>query len=222
MLPDEALAFQLETCREVTERLGIPAFGGSRYEADDYLATLVRLLREQRVGSTVVTRDKDLGQLLRDQDDRWWDFAAGTCLDAAGFEQKFGVAPGQFADYLALVGDPVDDIPGVPGVGAKTATRLLQEFDGLDDLARQLDQVATLDIRGAGKLQQRLQENWPQVLMSRKLTGLEANVPAVNADQAFKLQSDLLLGAADFLVVIGIVGAMPARFRRLADQQEAA
>lgn len=222
VLPDEALAFQLETCREVTERLGIPAFGGSRYEADDYLATLVRLLREQRVGSTLVTRDKDLGQLLRDQDDRWWDFAAGRRLDAADFEQKFGVPPCQFADYLALVGDPVDDIPGVPGVGAKTAARLLQEFDGLDDLGGQLDRVATLDIRGAGKLQQRLQEHWPQVLMSRKLTGLEANVPGLNAAPVFKLEADPLLGAADFLVEIGIDGALPARFRRLADQREAA
>ena len=122
-LPDEALAFQLEACRRVTEKAGLACYSGPRYEADDYLASIARLFQERDIPVTVITRDKDLGQIMQQPEDNWWDFAQGVTLDKAGFEQKFGVRPAQFADFLALVGDPVDDIPGVAGVGAKTAAR---------------------------------------------------------------------------------------------------
>ena len=221
-LPDEALALQLQSCREITERLGIPSFGCSRYEADDYLASLARLLRGAGVPVTIVTRDKDLGQLLIADGDLWWDFAAGVSLDAPAFAQKFGVEPSQFADYLALVGDPVDDIPGVPGVGAKTSARLLQYFGNLDTLERDLHKVAELDIRGAARVQERIREHWPQVQLSRQLTGLEERVPGVDVLPAFSLESDALMGASDYLSELGIDGPLPGRFRRLARELEVA
>lgn len=216
-LPDEALAFQLDSCRRLTEQLQIPCYGGERYEADDYLASLARLCREQQIPVTVVTRDKDLGQLVLAPGDDWWDFAADRRLDAAGITERFGVAPAQLADYLALVGDNVDDIPGVPGVGPKSAAALLQAFADLDHLEREMDSVASLSLRGAARIQQRLQEHWPRVRQSRQLTGLASDIPGLDELPAFQLQAPALHAAADFLQDTGINGPVVARYRKLAE-----
>jgi 5'-3' exonuclease len=215
-LPDEALAFQLRACREITQRLGIPCYGSARYEADDYLASLARLFQHRDIPVSVVTRDKDLGQIIHGPADHWWDFAGGVTLDAVAFEQKYGVRPGQFADYLALVGDPVDDIPGVPGVGAKTAARLLQAFDNLDALAKGLGRVGELDIRGAAGVQQRLQDNWAQVLLARQLTGLESNIPEVTELPVFRLSQANVAAALEYLQELGIGGPLPRRLQHMA------
>jgi 5'-3' exonuclease len=214
--PDEALAFQLRACREATERLGIPCFGGERYEADDYLATLARLCREMDIPVTIVTRDKDLGQLLVDAEDRWYDFAGDIVLDAAGFTDKHGVTPGQFADYLALVGDKVDDIPGVPGVGSKTAAALCARFADLQALGAQLDTVGQMQIRGAASVQSKLEAHWPQVLLARKLTGLEQHIPEINKLPHFNLRAENYLALADYLQELGLTGPLVARCRRQA------
>jgi 5'-3' exonuclease len=221
-LPDEALAFQLDCCREITERLRLPCFASERFEADDYIATLARAIREEGVQVTLVTRDKDLGQLLLGDGDRWWDFAADTRLDASGFVSRFGVHPEQFADYLALVGDPVDDIPGVPGVGARTAARLMQHFGDLQTLGRSLSEVPALDIRGAARVARLLREHWPTVALSRRLTALEDRIPGVVCPPPFSLTADALEDAADFLQSLGIEGPLPRRYLRLASQGRAA
>jgi len=210
-LPDADLAFQLQACREMTERLGIACYGGSRYEADDYLASLARVCGELQMPVTVVTRDKDLGQIMQGPTDYWWDYAQGERLDCSAFKQKFGVQPHQFADYLALVGDPVDDIPGVPGIGAKTAARLLQTFDNLDALAKGLGRVQELDIRGAARVKRQLQEHWPQVLLARQLTALEANIPEVGAVPNFALTGEGARSALDYLSELNLVGPLTRR-----------
>ncbi len=215
-LPDEDLAFQLQACREVTERLGIPCYGGPRYEADDYLASLARLFQEREIPVTVVTRDKDLGQIMSREDDNWWDFAKGELIDAAAFEARFGVRPEQLADFLALVGDSVDDIPGVPGVGPKTAARLLGEFEDLEQLGKGLGRVGELDIRGARGLQVKLQDHWAQVLLARQLTALEDRVPEVDSVPIFELSGDAALGLADYLAGLNIGGPLVERCRALA------
>jgi 5'-3' exonuclease len=221
-LPDEALAFQLDTCRTITESLGIPSFSDSRYEADDFIATLARRVREQGCPVTVVTRDKDLGQVLVSDGDRWWDFAADAVLDAAAFTERFGVKPGQFADYLALVGDPIDDVPGVPGVGPKSAACLLQHFGSLHALAEGLSEVAGLKLRGAARLEQRLREHWPAVLLARQLTGLESAIPDVERPAPFELEASRLRDTADLLQDLGIGDALTARYRRVAGEVRAA
>lgn len=220
-LPDEALAFQLTACRDLTALLGIPCFGGERYEADDYLASLARVCREDGRPVTVVTRDKDLGQLIFGEQDNWWDFAQGELLDAGTFNARFGVRPAQFADYLALVGDPVDDIPGVPGVGAKTAARLLQSFENLDALAKGLGRVADLDLRGAAGLARRLQAHWAQVLLARQLTGLHEQIPDVVGVPGFVLRPENIDAAMDFLNELGIGDPLAARFRNLPTREAA-
>jgi len=221
-LPDDDLAFQLQACREVTQRLGIPCYGGARYEADDYLASLARLFRERAVPVTIVTRDKDLGQIMRAEGDNWWDFARGELIDTAAFEARFGVRPDQFADYLALVGDSIDDIPGVPGVGARTAAKLLQEFDSLEGLAKGLGRVPDLPIRGAAGLQQRLQAHWGQVLMARQLTALEDRVPDVDSVPIFELSAEAVEALVDYLERLDIGGPLAGRCRALARELTAA
>ncbi|MEP5566619.1 MAG: 5'-3' exonuclease H3TH domain-containing protein [Halioglobus sp.] len=217
-LPDEALAFQLEACRTITERCGIPCYGGERYEADDYLATLARLARLQDVPVTVVTRDKDLGQLLVSPKDAWWDFAANQTLDSAAFQQRFGVRPDQFADYLGLVGDKVDDIPGVPGVGAKTAAALIASLGGLEQIEQAMDQVAELPLRGAARLQERLIEHWPQALLSKRLAQLDSDISELTSLTEFSLTQESTADVADYLVSLGIDGPLVKRWRQLSER----
>ena len=131
-LPDENLEFQLARCQEVTRLLGVHHLSLTDYEADDIIGTLhARLAHERPV--IIVTRDKDLGQLLR-ADDLLWDFAADVHSGPEEVKEKFGVHAHQIADYLALAGDSVDNIPGAPGIGAKLAAKLLQHFGDIDSL----------------------------------------------------------------------------------------
>lgn len=214
-LPDEALAFQLQACREATEHLGIPCFSCDRYEADDYIATLARVCRAHDLAVTVVTRDKDLGQVLAAPDDHWWDFAAGIRLNPETFAEKHGVKPSQFADYLALVGDPVDDIPGIPGVGAKTASALLSKFDSLAQLEAGLDCVAELELRGARGLQARLKEHWPQARLAQKLTQLDYHVPGLDAPPTYQPSRDNIDQLIDYLGSLDLSGPLLRRCRAL-------
>ena len=190
-LPDEALAYQLAACREMSEALGIASFASDRYEADDILATLTRLCVESDPASAplVITRDKDLGQLLDHGAAALWDFAADQLLDRAAVDAKFGVRPGQIADYLALVGDSIDDIPGVPGIGAKTAAALLAEFATVEELIERFEEVATLKIRGAKGLSVKLSEYAEQIRLARKLAQLEYAVPLQTEPDALQWRS---------------------------------
>jgi 5'-3' exonuclease len=217
-LPDEALAFQLDSCRQVTELLGLPCFGGSRFEADDYIAALSEVAHRSGMPVTIVTRDKDLGQLLSHPDDHWWDFAADRRLDIAAFSERFSVHPAQFADYLALVGDPVDDIPGVPGVGPKSAAALLARYQTLESLGASLDTVSGLPLRGAAGIARRLQEHWEQVLLSRKLTGLAITVPGVDSVPESVTQAEHYHQLAEQLSDWGLPGALQARCLKAADR----
>ncbi|SDZ75792.1 5'-3' exonuclease [Microbulbifer marinus] len=199
-LPDEALAFQLAACRTMAEALGIACFASDRYEADDILATLTAICRDQE--PIIISRDKDLGQLLDRGAASLWDFAADNHSDTAAIQAKFGVRPGQIADYLALVGDSSDDIPGVPGIGAKTAARLLAEFDDVDALLAQSERVAGLPLRGAAGIATRLQEHAEQIRLAKRLAMLHEDI-----DLDIQL-ADLQPQAAD----IGVAQALADEF----------
>lgn len=170
------LALQFERCRQVCSHLGLAAFDSSEYEADDIIGTLVHRLRDEGLRSTVITRDKDLAQLLR-PGDVYWDWAGNTRYHYHEIADRFGVAPERYADYLALTGDAVDNIPGVPGVGPKTAAVLMQHFESLDQLYSRLDQVASLKLRGAAQLGERLARHREEAFLARQLTHIHCSMP---------------------------------------------
>lgn len=176
-LPDDALALQLEACKGLTEIFGIASLASERYEADDIIATLATEAQGRGEAVCVVTRDKDLGQLIVGADDYLWDPAGDQRVDRENFVDHFGVRPEQMTDFLALMGDSVDDIPGVPGIGKKTAARLLQLFGDIETLYGDLDAVAACGIRGAKGIVSKLAEHREQVAMAQQLVALYREVP---------------------------------------------
>jgi 5'-3' exonuclease len=220
-LPDEALAYQLNTCRQITEILEIPCFSGELFEADDYIASLSRMARERGQSSCIVTRDKDLGQLLLTAPDELWDYAAGSRMGRVGFQGKFGVLPEQFADYLGLVGDAGDDVPGVPSIGAKTAARLLQAYPSLEVLGYNLDQLQELGIRGAARIADSLRSHWQQALLSRSLVRLADRIPDLALPPAFQLRREPLQNLQERLQDMGITGGLIGRCKNMLQRMPA-
>jgi 5'-3' exonuclease len=169
------LVMQFEHCRELCRHLGIAAFVNPEYEADDIIGTLAWLMREEGVRSAFITRDKDLAQLVR-SGDVYWDFGARQQWGYHDIERYFGVKPERFADYLALTGDESDNIPGVPGIGHKTAASLMKAFDSLEELYADLSRVAGLKLRGARTVSEKLREHRESVFLARKLTQITCNM----------------------------------------------
>lgn len=157
---------------EVREQ-GVALFGSLTYEADDLAATLARLASAQGLPVRIRSNDKDLFQIVRDdprvvtEDDR-----RGITYDEAAVLKKLGVRPDQVIDYLSLVGDASDGVPGVPGIGAKTAAKLLQRVGSLDAMYADLDAVAALPIRGAKSLRGKLEAGRDAALHARRLITL--------------------------------------------------
>ena len=132
--------------------------------------------RREGLPATLVTRDKDFAQLIRDGD-VYWDYSDNAHYRYHQIEERFGVAPERFADFLALMGDSVDNIKGVPGVGSKTAAALMKEFASLEELYDNLDQVADIPVRGAGKLAAKLAEHREAAYLARRLTEIACDMP---------------------------------------------
>lgn len=171
----EELKRQFSWARSVAEAMGLQCYADQRYEADDLIGTLADYWGSRGYPICVVTADKDLAQLVGDRD-YWWDFSRNQKLNAKQLTEKFGVMPEQMADYLALTGDSVDNIPGVPGVGPKSASALLGHFGSLDTLYERLDEVQHLGIRGAKSLQKKLEDNRDAAELAKRLTVIEKSV----------------------------------------------
>jgi DNA polymerase-1 len=162
---------QFVQCRRYTRALGLMECASPSYEADDLIGTLVTEGREKGRPSTIVSRDKDLAQLVS-KDDVFWDFAGRGRIEYEQIPDFFGVWPEQIADFLALAGDSVDNIKGVPGVGKKTAAALLQHFGSLETVYGNLDKVHEVNVRGAKTLGDKLSTHKDAAMLARKLTGL--------------------------------------------------
>jgi len=167
---------QFGQCRRFTTALGLMSCAHPRYEADDLIGTLVTEGREKGRPSTIVTRDKDLAQLLS-EDDVFWDFAGKGKLKYHQIPENFGVWPEQIADFLALAGDSVDNIKGVPGVGKKTAGALLAHYGSLEDIYENLHTVHEVNVRGAKTLGAKLEAHKDDAMLARRLTGLACDAP---------------------------------------------
>lgn len=169
--PPEELERQFGWCKRLTRAMGVRVYASGRFEADDLIATAASRLRGEGFRLVIVSRDKDLAQLVG-PGDRWWDGLDGPRLDRKAIRERFGVLPAQIADYLALVGDAVDNIPGVPGVGPKAASALLARFGSLAGIYRHLHRVTALELRGAARLAERLAAHREQALLSLQLATL--------------------------------------------------
>ncbi len=175
-LPPAELVRQFEYCREVAAKLGLTVLTDITYEADDLIGSAVDALARIDCGAVIVSADKDFGQLVCDRVEQW-DFARNQRWDAHGVKLRLGVRPDQVADYLALTGDAVDNIPGVPGIGAKTAAILLAHFGTLEALLERSDEVAFLRMRGSAAASLRLREHAALARLSRSLTGIALDAP---------------------------------------------
>lgn len=172
----EALRRQFAHCKALCAALGLAVLAHADYEADDLIGSALHAARARGHRGVIVSADKDLSQLLGEHDVQW-DYARGQRWDAAGVKARHGVHAHQVADYLALTGDSVDNIPGVPGIGAKTAAVLLAHFGTLDALLERLDEIPFLRFRGAAQAAARLREHREQALLCRRLTTIAMDAP---------------------------------------------
>jgi len=186
-LPPPELEAQLSDCRALADALGATTFADERYEADDFLATLSAVAKS----AVLVSVDKDLVQLVT-KNITLLDFAKGLRYGPAEVEAKFGVRPDQFCDYQGLVGDSVDNIPGVKGVGPKSAVALIEAFSDLESLYARLDEVASLPIRGAKSLCTKLETDRDMAFLSRELATLSTKAPVREVPQYRGADPDLI------------------------------
>lgn len=180
----EELRRQFGQCKALCVALGLSVLSNREYEADDLIGSACMAARAHGFRSVIVSADKDLSQLLGDGDEQW-DFARGQRWGAAGVPARHGVEAHQLVDYLALCGDAVDNIPGVPGIGAKTAAALLAHFVTLDALLARVEEVPFLRLRGAAGAAAKLRLHREQALLCRQLATIACDVPLENAELHF-------------------------------------
>ncbi|MDO8476414.1 MAG: DNA polymerase I [Candidatus Rokubacteria bacterium] len=181
-MPDD-LRSQIALVKRVFEALRLPLLEVPTFEADDVLGTLVERMRTEPVEMVLVTGDKDMLQLVGPRVRVLSTNGRGepVWFDEAAVVEKWGVAPGQIPDLLALMGDSIDNIPGVPGVGQKTAVKLISQFGSVERLYENLTLVP-------GKVRETLAANRRQALLSRELATVSTRVPIDQGLEAFRRQ----------------------------------
>lgn len=173
-MPGE-LREQIEPLHNIIRAMGLPLLAIEGVEADDVIGTLASQASKQGMPVLVSTGDKDMAQLV-DDNVTLINTMTNVIMDREGVIEKFGIPPELIIDYLALMGDKVDNIPGVPGVGAKTATALLQGIGGLTELYEHLDDIAPLAFRGSKTMAQKLADNKDNALLSYELATIKLDV----------------------------------------------
>jgi len=166
-MPDE-MRQQLDAIRSLVNALGMPLLEVPGVEADDVIGTLAQQGEKSGFGVTISTGDKDMAQLVN-KSVTMVNTMDGSRLDPTGVEDKFGVSPNQMIDYLTLVGDTVDNVPGVPKVGPKTAVKWLKEYGSLDGIIAQADKIG-------GKVGENLRDCLDRLPLSRQLVTIKCDV----------------------------------------------
>ncbi len=173
-MPDD-LRSQVEPIHNIIKAMGFPLIVEEGVEADDVIGTMAREASALGIDTLISTGDKDMAQLV-DQHVTLINTMTDTLMDIQGVKDKFGIPPELIIDYLALMGDKVDNIPGVPGVGEKTALALLQGIGGLQDLYANLDKIAELGFRGSKTMAKKLEENREEADLSYLLATIKCDV----------------------------------------------
>jgi len=205
---------QFALCAEVTRALGVPVFGIERFEADDVIATMTAQALDDGADVVIATSDKDLGALVSDRVSLF-DPRSETLLGPAEIEARLGVPPDLVPDFLTLVGDAVDNIPGVPGIGAKTAAALLRRFGRIEDIPADHREWAGLALRGAARVARALADGAEAIALARKLVRMREDLPITSRVSDLRWDGadrDLLTRFCERLGVSGLVDRVP-RFR---------
>ncbi len=179
-MPDD-LRSQIEKVHAVIKALGLPLLSISDVEADDVIGTLARAASNHDMEAFIVSGDKDLAQLVG-PGVTMCDSMKDVIYDEQGVQEKFGVPPDRIIDFLALVGDTSDNIPGVPKVGPKTAARWLMDYGSLDALVEQADSVS-------GKVGENLRASLDQLALSRELATIKCDVPLEHGPDALMVSA---------------------------------
>ncbi len=166
-MPDD-LRCQIEPIHNIIRALGIPLLMVDDVEADDVIGTLAKRAEAEGMDTTISTGDKDLAQLVNDNI-RLLNTMSDVVLDPEGVKEKYGVPPERIVDYLALMGDSVDNVPGIPKVGPKTAAKWLNQFGSLDEIVKHADKIG-------GKVGESLRDNLDQIPLSKELVTLKLDV----------------------------------------------
>lgn len=175
-LPPAELEAQVPTCVEMAHALGLATYIDPDYEADDLIATLIHRLARRGRDFLIASVDKDLAQLVGPQV-KLHDPGRFEALDGAGVEARYGVRPDQITDWLALAGDAVDNIPGVPGIGPKTAAVLLRQFGSLEGLYGRIAELRSGTTRGGRSIAAKLESNVALAGLSKQMATLVDDVP---------------------------------------------
>ena len=177
---------QIQRCRQIVEAWRIPVFARPGLEADDFIATLTRSARRAGLRVVIASSDKDLMQLVEPAGVWLWDAMRNRAYGPAQVEEKLGVPPAQVRDLLALVGDSSDNVAGVPGIGPKTAAKLLAEFGSIAELYRGLERVER------PKLRQALHDHEPAVRLAIELVSLRDDLAIEHDPAALRYRGDEL------------------------------
>ncbi|WP_039915905.1 DNA polymerase I [Cellvibrio mixtus] len=173
-MPDD-LRPQVQPIHDIVLAMGLPLFVIEGVEADDVIGTLALQATEKKMPVIISTGDKDMAQLVNEHV-TLVNTMTETVLDISGVNAKYGFGPELMVDYLALMGDKVDNIPGVPGVGEKTAQGLIQGAGGLDAIYADLEKVRTLSFRGAKTMPEKLIEHRDMAYLSYRLATIKTDV----------------------------------------------
>ena len=209
---DPALAAQFDLVEEVTAALGIVVWSMDEYEADDALATAARRWRDDVEQVRILTPDKDLGQCVVGDRVVQVDRIRRRVIDEDGVRERNGVAPASIPDWLALVGDTADGIPGVPGFGAKTAATLLSHYGTVDAIPTDPSRWA-VRVRGAARLADALNAMREEARLYRRLAVLAEDVPLAESLADLRWKGADRAGVEAVSVRLGGLDILPAQWR---------
>ena len=188
----EDLIPQFDYIRKAVNAFNLPSIEMQGFEADDIIATFKNSAKKKKIKVTIISSDKDLMQLVDDQTNMF-DPMKEKLIGPKEVEEKFGVTPDKVIDVQSLAGDSVDNIPGVPGIGIKTAAELINKFKDLDGLLKNIDKIKQ------PKRRQTLNDNKDKAIISKKLVTLDENVPIKNKIEDLILKPQNTKKLSDFL-----------------------
>lgn len=206
------LKVQFDRCMQVAAAMGVPIFSSTKVEADDIIGSFAALAHQAQQPVTIISADKDLAQFIGD-DDIYWNLARKEQFTYLQLTKRFKVFPEQMADMLALCGDKVDNIVGIPGVGPATAARLLRKWETLDGVIENHKAIAKMHFRGAPRVATLVAEHIDTIRLARQLTGLIHDEALPNSMHDLKRQS---LSTNTIIEKLQSAGVFEERANRLA------